>query len=351
MRFLRILLISLLISSCCYDKSNERKPVTDQIIGTKVSVEGDDLGSFVGEKSGYLLFYTYDDMHKIMVFQDEGDSLKYVNGFVSIGRGPNEFTYVDYYMDSDSLYLSNSTPAGFEAIYAISLNKIGDISDQNKWKKYRFSDLPSVLKCDGFIKTDFGQYLTLAGRWNKKEIISKLDASSNSLIPVDYWIEDGNNSGVSAKQEIYCNGSLRIKGNKIVYACNNGRYLVICKLHDAELYPEKTIYDSCPDYSSTNDGRISYSEESYSGIRTRVTNKYIYAMLSMRRKDTHSNYKGYPAGSYDELEVYDWRGKFVKNYRTDVPFFDFIISSDDKVLYVLTRNPDSKDTEIIKYEL
>ena len=62
-------------------------------------------------------------------------------------------------------------------------------------------------------------------------------------------------------------------------------------------------------------------------------------------------YKGYPGYYYDEIEVYDWDGNFVRNYQTAQPFMTMSVTDDDSTLYTISVDLDTMEPEIVKYML
>lgn len=63
------------------------------------------------------------------------------------------------------------------------------------------------------------------------------------------------------------------------------------------------------------------------------------------------DYKGYPPYFEDEIEVYDWDGKYLHSYVTDIPFDSFYVSDDDKFLYVVTQDNETLLSEVYRYNL
>lgn len=56
--------------------------------------------------------------------------------------------------------------------------------------------------------------------------------------------------------------------------------------------------------------------------------------------------RSYPS---DEIEVYDWDGRYLYTCTLDIPFSSFLVSGGH--LYTLTVNLDTKLSEIYRYDL
>jgi len=159
---------------------------------------------------------------------------------------------------------------------------------------------------------------------------------------VGYWFDDGVEASSGAKLIMYMsNSDISAKGDSLLYACGEGRLLGIVTLGDDGVAGFRMIYDIFPEYSSTPGGfDCDISRKSYRGMTVRATSKFIYVKLSMHRfidgKIVPESYKGYPGEYFDEVEVYDWEGNFVRCIGTDRPFRDMIVSSDDSSMFVMS---------------
>jgi len=168
------------------------------------------------------LFYTYEAKGLIGVYKLDRDKMTYYAGFGNRGRGPYEFTYTDYLMTEDTLYLANSTPSGIQAMCAVPLDDMRSVSDYSRWKVYDLSTLPPLLKFNGYAKVGASKFLMLGGKGKSKELLSIINVEEKTVTPVDYWIDDDVNCSLLTKQMIYGNASLSVNGDKILYTGAEG---------------------------------------------------------------------------------------------------------------------------------
>ena len=79
----------------------------------------------------------------------------------------------------------------------------------------------------------------------------------------------------------------------------------------------------------------------------------MYAQVGRRAKEARplDVTQGYSSTYTDEIEVYDWNGKFIDNYETDRPFFTFAVSPDNRFLYTLSKDLDTEERIVMRYDL
>ena len=109
---------------------NERKPVTEELSGEVLRLNGIQVPSpvLLSSCGDLLLVKTSDNNAKIALCRVDGDSVKVVDRGIKKGRGPYEFIYANYCVSGDSLFVMDSNPMGFTALYGIPLKK-GALSD------------------------------------------------------------------------------------------------------------------------------------------------------------------------------------------------------------------------------
>lgn len=350
-----ILIMALVCVSACGNQNSrgsERKSVTRSITGTGMKVRDLDGSGIIGVYEDLLLLRESRDTSRLVIYRMEGDSLIYVKGLINKGRGPREFLYWESSLSGDSLFVSNSDPSGINAIYGLSLKDISMVDDPKQWKEYTFNEnnLQTGLT---FAKISDGRFIVSGGKANSKQILSVADFKNRTRIPLDFWPADSTQGPLHSKQMVYMQSYLDSQNGLILYSNRNAWYMFIAKAHDEILSIEHIIYSRLPKYKVKPDGNIAYSIDGEYGIIPYTTHEYIYAAPGKTGHEFMENesYKGYPITFGDEIEIYDWNGKFIDNCQTDIPFSSFAVSSDNRYLYTMSLDLDSKESVVQRYEL
>ena len=359
MRLLSILLsFSLLLplTFSCQRKNqvmNERKPVTEELSGEvlhfdDVQVPSPVLLSSCGE---LLLVKTSDSNAKIALCRVDGDSVKVVDRGIKKGRGPYEFIYANYCVSGDSLFVMDSNPMGFTALYGIPLKKAGALSVYSCWKHYVGSGFPQMRTVGYFIRSSPGRFVACAGEPGNEQIFSLLDFNNSVVTPMVFWPDDGNECETEVKQMVYMNSSLGPGPDGLfAYAADRGRYLAIMGIDGNGIAVKNLIYDVLPKFTSQNHN-VRYDKAQHAGIIVKCTDERIYAKLYRDDFSESEDYKGYPSYCFDEIEIYDWDGRFIKCIRTDRPYSTFCPSSDDRYLYTTSIDLETGGEMLLRYEL
>lgn len=354
---IRSLLLSSLvvICVCCYhdDHDNLRKPVTRAINGRVLMVQNLEGYGIVCSYKDYLFLKEDRDTSRLIAYKIDNDSLIYFRGLIDRGRGPREFYYVEYYLCGDTLYVSNSDPSGIKALYGIPLNNIERIDDSGRWKEYTFSE-DDIMTGMSFARLTDGRFIIAGGKTDTQQILSLVDFKvKEERTPLHFWPKDSTQGPIASKQMVYMQSSLNSQKGRILYANLYARYMFIASVDENKLQESQVIYSSLPKYVIKPDGNIRYSEDGEYGIQPYSTAEYIFASVgrTVREVKESETYKGYPRWYNDEVEVYDWNGVFIDNYKTDRPFSSFAVSADNQFLYTMTMDLKSKEPVIIRYEL
>jgi hypothetical protein len=348
-----ILIITVLALACQEsNNNNSRKSVTKTLVGQILPVKDFRGTAIAYAKDGHLLFRATRDTNRIVIYRIDDDSLRYVSGIINKGRGPLEFIYVEYSISDDTLYVSNSSPAGMSEIWGIPLGDIHQIRDFRHWKRYNWKG-DGIMTGLSFAKYKSGEFIVAGAYTNTSHYLSRLDFNKQELHQYDIWPDDSTKVPLHSKQMVYMQSKLCSNNGKLLYSCLEGRYMFITKIGEKSLGKPTIIYSHLPVYESAPGENVNYMDDCEYGIFPYTTSKFIYAQLERSRKEilASEEYKGYPWLYMDEIEVYDWNGKFIANYRTDKPFDSFVVSQDDKYIYTLTMDIKTQEPMVMKYEL
>ncbi len=129
--------------------------------------------------------------------------------------------------------------------------------------------------------------------------------------------------------------------------------MFIAAVKDGSLVEKSVIYSHLPQYEISPDGNYRLNSDGEDGIVPYSTTNRVYAQVGRTWKEIRASdtYKGYPQTYMDEIEVYDWNGRFIDNYQTDRPFFTFAVTPDDRYLYTLSMDLDTGERVVMRYEL
>lgn len=64
-----------------------------------------------------------------------------------------------------------------------------------------------------------------------------------------------------------------------------------------------------------------------------------------------SEYTGYPPHFFDEIEIYDWDGRFIRCIRIDRPYSSFCTSPDGKYIYTTSMGLETVEALILRYRV
>ncbi len=330
---------------------NDRKDITDRLIGKELFCS-DLLGnSFVGIVGDTVIMEFYSSPKLCGVFIDEGDTLTKVTEILYKGRGPYEFLNPMMLVENDSLCIVDRDGRGVRKICHIPVDAIASPDNNARWRIEDLSWCGTMNVGSDFLLFDDRRILLSGDEYGRENVLTVIDASCQTKIPLAYWISDGYSGNVIPKQSIYTdNATLCRKGDKILYACGEGRYMELFRLTGNGITDRKTIYAQCPEYVDRDGINYGVFADGNRGIKACATNKYIYAVLRGPLLPSRK-YKGYPGYYYDEIEVYDWDGNFVRNYQTAQPFMTMSVTDDDSTLYTISVDLDTMEPEIVKYML
>lgn len=353
--FLLLLVLVSAAGSCGRHQAPDyrTKEVTREVSGTLLKVLDLDGYMLVCAHGDYLFLREDRDTSRLVVYRVEEDSLIRYKGLIDRGRGPREFYYPEFALNGDTLFVSNSDPSGMKGIYGISLTDMSKIDDPQTWTEYVFTE-PDIMSGQAFAPLGPGRFIIAGGKSGRKEIFSLADFTRRpEREALRYWPNDSTAGPVSSKQMVYMQSRLYSSGKRFVYANNYARYMFIGTVSDGAVKETASIYAHLPQYEVKPDGNIRYSKDGEEGIKPYVTKKFVYAKVgrTIREVDASDGYKGYPNWCFDEVEVYDWNGEFKDNYRTDRPFNSFVVSADDRYLYTMSVDLETKEWIVLRYEL
>lgn len=347
-----MLALTVCLVCCQGGHDNDRKPVSGTLQGTELAAQTLEGYKIVCAYDDYLFLQESRDTSRLVVYRVEGDSLNRFRGLIDRGRGPREFYYTEFSLYGDTLFVCNGDPSGLKQIFGISLKEMSQIDDRSGWREYAFPD-QYLMTWDYLTEYGPGRFVVAAGEAETREILSLADCITGERVPLRWYPPDSTDATLYSKQIVYMNCKLRSQGDRVCYAHSYARYMFIGRVEDEALVEESMIYSSLPKYEMKADENVRYLKDGENGIDIYSTSDYIFAQVGRTRKEVEKLklYKGYPDLYFDEVEVYDWDGRFVANFQTDRPFWSFSVTPDSRFLYVMTMDLETLENVIVRYEL
>ena len=339
--------------SCTSDKGRE---VPEEYLSGAVMKTGDIIGfSLEDVTDTSLVMKTMAEDSFMAVYEVCGDTVSLRHEFAKKGRGPHEFISITSKMrDGSVMDIMNSGSYGdLMTMQMIDLNDLGtEKSASDLWQSEDLSWMENFYFGGDFVRKDDGSYYFLGDKFGTENLISRVNIRMGKYESLDYWIEDKYEGPVLPKQSVYLvNAHLYLNGDKLLYVCGENRYAEILTISSDEIVARNIIYGDCPIYSAAPDG-LNYRilAGNHRGIRSCVTDKYIYLRPDVSDERMRS-YKGYPWYYNDEIYVFDWDGNLQKKYITDTPFHTLKVTDDDRFLYTITKDIETEEPIIMRYEI
>lgn len=313
------------------------------------------LGNIVDLIGDHIIISSHRTPNAFKVFQIKGDSLITTGEFLKRGEGPFEMIqpFAFYNRPEKRLYIYDHA-GQIRSIYSIELQNIHNLYETSNWKEIQVPVIEDYFLGSWMRKVGDNSFLILGSKVRSREMLSKIDLTRNSISELNcpYPEQDGTfNMSPIVKQTVYLTGVIERhpKSDKIVYACESGKYAEIIDLTNPEIN-RTLMLATYPKYITDDGLNKTFLEDCLRGIQVRVTEKYIYLLpypLTKGEVRRDMSYKGYPNYCSDELLVFNWEGKFAKKYIFDTPIYSFVVDESDCSLYAATVDL-KEDNEIMK---
>lgn len=326
-----LLLLSLCIS--CKYRPIEKKVETHKITYRLLDLKNHIIGSAEA-------IHIVDSF--LVVLDSKSDSLfHFINlnnmrwaDFGTIGQGPNEFIHPFHFHHKGKNTLCvwdwmkcTLTELHLKEIYNNEDNKQTNLLT-SKIHNANISVLP----------TKYNTYVTL-GMY--KEGMFKLITTKEELINsfFEYPYKDNEEKSISQQ-----NRALAYQGNimanpsltKFCFSCMDAPIINFYSITNDSIKLINSIIDGYANYKVINSSSAIMPDNKVAFACMYTTEKYIYALYSGK---TRAEYKNTVFKS-QEIRVYDWSGKQVKTFLTDIPLSLICVTPDDKYIYAIADNPD-----------
>lgn len=272
--------------------------------------------------------------------------------FLKTGRGPYEVpAYCPVVCYDDTVHVLYSSMGSFNSL-RIPLSGMDDCS---KWVVSESSSKDATVLGMSMTVMKSKGYLTSSSILNDdgdKSVLHLVSEDLSSVESIPFWPEDGYAGPVIPKKSMYLNSKIRANGSKVLYVADEGKYAAILDIGKSPV-SETLIYSDYPSYTATPDGfNWRRTPGSPLGCYAFATDNRIYLAAS-KAKFVDGEYqpkdiKGYPPYYVDEVDVFDWEGKYIHTLRSNIPFSGFWIDDNDSAMYFLTINLGSSVSEVYR---
>ena len=223
-------------------------------------------------------------------------------------------------------------------------DKIENIADTTKWKKYdisKFEDMMAYSSSNFYPLSDSTYLIVAAQKENIGSMFAIIDFKNEKRHLLDFLPDDGIKIDSVVKQHVYSLNS-KVFGNgngRYLYKARSERYSFIFTINGNKVNVKNYIYNAHPYYEQidTYKNYIKYRVH-HEEFDISATSDNIFVLLTDRNKfgkkitsAENSFYYG------DIVEMYDWNGKQQKRIlKLDHIGQRIVISDDGKTLYLFT---------------
>lgn len=284
-----------------------------------------------------------------------GDSLIYINEFISKGRGPYEMNFPQMSYNKLSGIMTFFAPYNKEKKgLRISLAGDRDISNPTTWEKFEFSNFIYM----GGQMIDENQCLAITPNDNNS-IFSIIDFNDGSIKNLNFkYPKILDNLDPYSIAFIWMGDICKhpVK-NKFLYSTSNTKYVILFDVENEDVTNVKVLSNVFLEYKVLNSDNLafSYKKELEIGCRAyKVTDDRVYLgynHITNSDMDEEKGFGEYPFYYFNIINVYDWDGNFINRYELDAPVLDFIVSDDDKTMYAGSTDLETGDNYILKFNL
>lgn len=363
-----ILFLSVfLISSCIRKNENtiidvdwQKYPISNLVNPENINVSGLD---FLDEQTLYLeddsfLFCkpTFAKTNELHLYKLKDDTLKWIKEMIRGGAGPWETLGSSDVRRGSAGDVFVGAPSYSPKVFRLSSLADSVLFDKQKWENHKLpSGVANITRILPVVNNQF--LVTMAGDFSSFLANYELGDSIFSYIPFPYPDDEYNNI---SRTMVY-DGSIEkhpLK-NKFLYCCTAGKYMFVFELKDGEMQNLRYLYDNPPKYNLSKNGTMitSLTNETFLGGKVYVTDRYIYvAMNDFKWEDfirgtIEDRNGGFPNWFNNKIYVYDWDANPVKSFHLDLYVADFVVDSQDKHIYAITKDVDTDDVTLVKYSM
>ena len=180
-----------------------------------------------------------------------------------------------------------------------------------------------------------------------------MENNSQTVTPVNLAFDDDYGQEDIIKKIVYTNNAnifLNEGKKRLAYTCGEGQLFDIYDYKSGNLSGRKRVLDILPRYEALEHrGRkdLKLLDKLNRGIRPSFSEDFI--CITYNNSDEIETYKGFPGYYVDQIDVFDWDGRMLARLRMDKPFSTYQMSKDGRLIYTLSTDMGTGETEIRKY--
>lgn len=289
-----------------------------------------------------LIFASKDNHYNYILYQLQKDSAIYLGHFLPCGRGPYEINIPEIGYDPHKDLLTIYAPYNFEnKLFHIPFDNYKNLFTPSTWLQ---SSLPHVPSRTGMEFINDSAILMLNGNKENKFFSVAYMGRDKYYKCLDLPYPPLNEDISSFKKSILFSGLLKKQpeGDTYLYSSSSSKLSFIFNIANDSIKNLTYLSNILPVISIDANGkdytRAADTEDGCAYLD--VTNAYIYigynnATLEEVRNSAPFR-EGYPFYFFDRINVFDWKGNFIKRLVLDKPIANFVVTPDDSAIYAST---------------
>lgn len=351
-------LLLVAFNSCTSNQKKVHQYV--KLNGEHVFIDSTFYGSTPQLLCGNLLFSkSNNNSEHCLVCSLSKDSLSNPHGVFRKGNGADEFHNIALSQgENASLYIVDYPNSGNQLLYLTLIRKTEDIAsikDSQSWERFSLLNLsPFRSVFDTFVSLSDSTILVPGAPYNNiGHILSVINFKKQTIVPLNYWPNDGISCDSLAKHSVYTdNCRLYTNGERhFLYLCGEERFAFIFTFDGSSLNVVKELYSEKPQYTGAGQGNYAIENRTGKRLKIEVNESHIYAFLIEKDRDG-TLAKDYRTSIYGNIvEIYDWEGNLEKTLELDHFGKNIKVTKEDEILYLFTDKKNSGDQEIWGYDL
>lgn len=284
------------------------------------SLTNDRLGA---SRNVFRLGNGHDEFHNVAIAEGQDSSMELID-YAGFGNKLLSLTVIENAKSMDS------------------------VSDPKAWKRYPLTNTPAA-RCifESFVPVSDAKVLIPGSPYHDiAHVLSVVDFKAQTLVPLDYWPDDGVKGDDLAKHSVYTD-NCRIFGNnenRYLYKCGEERFAFIFSIDNQKVCIDKELYSVFPKYECEN-GNYSLNRSGKS-MYMDANPENIYALLLDNKIVGNALIS---AG--DTVEVFDWEGNLIRTLQLDRKGGIIKVDKENQILYLFSNNPETGEQEIRMYSL
>lgn len=300
----------------------------------------------------HLVLKSHESDKFFSLFELNGDNIKYINNFLSTGRGPYEVAAAyGHYMQEENMFCMVGYNLYGKNMF-VPLDDPNNLFDLGSW---RVSENNLTQAAIGLIPISSSFMLVMRAGENNR-MFAVMDVDNNTIEDIDVVVPDDIDAPLWEKLASIYQGRMRKRPghSQFAYSSQQGHIVKVFELTDKQVRNQFDIFDELPKYYYDGN-RIRREDKNKRGFSLEVTEKFIYIgdrkLTDAVTADEARRINGYPSGYIKTIYVSDWEGNPVIKYELDRAVAYCSIDQNDEYLYAFAYNAETLVPDLVRFKL